>query len=205
MRNIYSEYKLNPKSSKWKNFRLVNIAMQQHLWDGVSINDDIFALLMILDDQYTKWYNLAIQSNLANQKVLQKIEGIELACNQIELAQKEIDLFKTQSFIAKKAFVIFLRVLGLDYFIYSEGLRTNTKIPWVIFELRRNFVFFLIHFGLYYVVPIFLTSQSINFLPILIGTFLYNLIDSYRWTKMFYYLNQTRQTLKIVAREYDQT
>jgi hypothetical protein len=194
MVNIYSTYSIKPNGRKWPKFKRINAVLQQRIWNSQPFQQELFALLMVLDEQYEKWYNVAIRTN-EDHKVFQKIEKVEIATASKILSEQEVYKFRIESYLPRLLYEVLLKTTGLDYFFYSEGLRTNTQIKWAWLELRRNLLLFTIHVGLSYGVPILLANINSYFMVLLVPSIMFNVIHGYRQSKMFYFLNLTRNLL----------
>jgi hypothetical protein len=169
--------------------------LQRHIWDSQPFNQELFALLMVLDEQYEKWYHVALRTN-ENHKAYQKTHKVEVATASRTLSEQEIYKFRIEAYLPRLLYEVLLKTTGLDYFFYSEGLRTNTQIKWVWLEQRRNLLLFTIHVGLSYGIPILL-AKNVNsyFIALLVPSILFNFIHGYRQSKMFYFLNLIRDLL----------
>lgn len=199
MVNIYATYNIKPNGRKWPKFKLINTFLQQRIWDSQPFHQELFALLMVLDEQYEKWYQVALRTD-ENHKAYQKIQKVEISTASRTLSEQEIYKFRIEAYLPRLLYEVLLKTTGMDYFFYSEGLRTNMQIKWVWLELRRNLLLFTIHVVLSYGVPILFAYINSHFIILLVPSILFNVIHGYRQSKMFYFLNLTRELLRLQAK-----
>lgn len=179
MLNIYSKYIVKASWPTWRKFSRINKHLQRGLKSGQKVDEELFALQIVLNDQLLKWYNLTL-SQRANQKVENQIVGREAIAKQMDLTDEDLEALSDNYFFNTHWKLILIRALGIDYLLYNDGfgLRDSSSTLQGI----RGFLFY---FNIYYLIPLLLywNFQLRIFDLLALFFFLINAARSYSWLK----------------------
>ena len=187
--NPYSKLILSKDHSKWKKFALINEKLQLGIRNEKDILSELFALYLVLNTQYHKWYVIASNKVNTNSQTKKEIEQL-LSSIKANLSSFDIQILSNHSFIFSSFFRIVLQTLQLDVLYFGDVLRTNEKDTSRWLELHRNFGLVVLNGILFYGIPALLIWWHPYLFPILLISIIGNFIFAYRRTKLFYFENQ---------------
>lgn len=190
----------NRKLSQWKVLKSIVSSLNEKAHNGKSVGEEIFALKIVLDEQWHKWFIIATNKSRTNQSTklrLQKLwETIQIKFRDVKQSQP----FTRRGFWKNNWGKIMLQVLNLDFFIYGDSLRTNFEregAVQTIFEAtRRNLAMAIWSTGLFYIAPSFLVKLNPIFILAPIISLILQFYFSYRRTMQFYYLNEINKKIR---------
>ena len=185
----YSKMILSTDKTKWEKFSSVYGKLQLHLTNKQNFLNELFALYLILNEQYQKWFVIASNKTNTNDQTKVKIEKL-FEVLKVNLIHRNSQLLTNQSFTSRSFLKIILQTLQIDFIFYGDKLRTNEKDANRWLELHRNFGLTMLNTLLFYGLPVLLILWNPIFILLLFISFIGNFIFAYRRTKLFYFMNQ---------------
>ena len=209
MKSVYPYQELLRDASigPWRSFKRVNAQLQKKSRLNIPAAEEVFAMKVILDEQWNKWFFIATNEFRTNSRTKTKIRSLWASISDKYSFSDSIAPLKEVTFWKQNRIKIFLQVLNLDFFIYGDSLRTNfaRESKWQTFfeASRRNLALSITNNLLFYGLPIFLISLNPLFLSLLIASILGQVFFGYQRTVRFYYLNEINKVLTQPNNVYD--
>jgi len=196
----YQKLLRNRAISDWKAFKRINSQLQENAKCKKSIAEEIFGILVSLDEQWKKWFIIATNHSRSNVRTKNMVDLLWRQIFKYFENHDKNEAFTKSSFWRRNRIKIILQVLNLDFFLYGDSLRTNFEkegVVLTIFEgFRRNLALSLANNMLFYGVPILIIGHNPIFLVVLLASVILQTHYSYQRTIKFYYLNEINKIIR---------
>ena len=120
--------------------------LQLNLQNKVDLQNEIFALYILLNDQITKWYNGVLVGN-SNRKIQSRIQTVQNVAQAIEFQEKDKIKLTNKYFWNHYANSIWFETLGLRYILNLRMFLIHSSpfvIPLFLFFKFENRIFDLL-------------------------------------------------------------
>jgi|GEM_PF-3908740 len=191
----YSDLIRAEKKVRWSNIREIVQIMHGKVKKEQEITSEIFALKILLDETWFKWFIIPTNLQRTNQATQIKIQSLWNKSSRHFADIKSGQAFSARAFWRANLLKIFLQTLNLDYLFYGDNLRTNLKLEVLNIFRRRSWGLMTINNAVFYLLPILLIQVHPVFiaLPFLFGA--YQGFLAYQRTLKHHYLNEINRVL----------